>query len=190
MMSFCELNNIHPSIRFSQRSGIRRKSRNRKSAAFPLARLPKMAIAEAYDPLKVVLPCSLAFAHLALAIADNFAFAAALILRRPFVGTCADSPRCFAHRALCAAAILARAAVLIVRAPCFFGASTDGADESKILDSSALSFSIWPLISAARRSCSAERLEMFMHRFIGEWTQKSSRLQRSGEQSNFHVLNF
>lgn len=76
-----------------------------------------MASSGAYDPYNDVLPCLFAFAQRARAAAAILALAAALILRRPFLGAFAGSPFCFAHLALCAAAILARAAALIFRVP-------------------------------------------------------------------------
>ena len=57
----------------------------------------------------------LIFAHRALAAAEIFALAAALIVRFPFAA--ALVPLIFAHRALAAAEIFALAAALIVRFP-------------------------------------------------------------------------
>jgi hypothetical protein len=59
---------------------------------------------------------ALIFAHLALAAAEIFFLAAALIVRLPLVGCTPDTlPLAFAHLAFWAAAILARAALLILR---------------------------------------------------------------------------
>jgi membrane protein implicated in regulation of membrane protease activity len=59
---------------------------------------------------------ALIFAHLALAAAEIFFLAAALIFRLPLAGCTFDTlPLAFAHLAFCAAAILALAAALIFR---------------------------------------------------------------------------
>jgi hypothetical protein len=101
----------------------------------------------------------LIFAHLALAAAEIFALAAALIRRFGFrAGAAFDfAPLIFAQRALAAAAILALPAALILCL--FFGAATAAGfvGEPKNRPSSFSSDWISSLIAAARRSCFADR---------------------------------